>query len=161
MLKAGKHAGAGKLLLNPLYRFIKFYLLRLGFLDGMPGLIHILIGCQNTFLKYAKLIALQGKQLESDGFTRLAKHGTHQQHRQHCRLLVKRRIEKTGMTGTTSAPEAEIQTYAADFLYNMSALFQTGYHQEKKCKHREQAHYSLLNPLCKKKIMSMVHLPVR
>lgn len=62
MLKAGKHAGAGKLLLNPLYRFIKFYLLRLGFLDGMPGLIHILIGCQNTFLKYAKLIALQGKQ---------------------------------------------------------------------------------------------------
>ena len=51
----GKTAGAGKLLFNPLFRFFKFYLFRLGFLDGVPGLIHILIGCQNTFFKYAKL----------------------------------------------------------------------------------------------------------
>lgn len=56
---AGKRAGAGKLLINPLYRFVKFYFFRLGFLDGIPGLIHILIGCQNTFFKYAKLIAMQ------------------------------------------------------------------------------------------------------
>ena len=61
MFQAGKRAGASKLLFNPLYRFFKFYIFRLGFLDGMPGLIHILIGCQNTFLKYAKLIALQRK----------------------------------------------------------------------------------------------------
>ena len=62
LLLAGKSAGAGKLLFNPLFRFLKFYIFRLGFLDGVPGLIHILIGCQNTFLKYAKLIALQEKQ---------------------------------------------------------------------------------------------------
>ncbi len=55
MYQAGKRAGAGKLLLNPLFRFFKFYLFRLGFLDGLPGLIHIYIGCQNTFIKYAKL----------------------------------------------------------------------------------------------------------
>ena len=40
-------------------RFFKFYLLRLGFLDGLPGLVHISIGCMNSFLKYAKLIDLQ------------------------------------------------------------------------------------------------------
>ncbi len=61
MYQAGKQAGAGKLLFNPLFRFFKFYFFRLGFLDGVPGLVHILIGCQNTFFKYAKLIALQQK----------------------------------------------------------------------------------------------------
>lgn len=55
----GKHAGVARLLLSPLLRFIKFYFLRLGFLDGLPGLRHILIGCHNSFAKYAKLRALQ------------------------------------------------------------------------------------------------------
>jgi hypothetical protein len=32
--------------------------LRLGFLDGAAGLVHILIGCNNSFVKYAKLIEL-------------------------------------------------------------------------------------------------------
>jgi len=59
MYRAGKTAGVGKIILNPIFRFFKFYLLRLGFLDGVPGLVHICIGCQNTFTKYAKLIALQ------------------------------------------------------------------------------------------------------
>ena len=35
------------------------YVLRLGFLDGVPGLVHVSIGCMNSFNKYAKLIALQ------------------------------------------------------------------------------------------------------
>jgi glycosyltransferase involved in cell wall biosynthesis len=39
--------------------FLKFYLLRLGFLDGLPGLVHISIGCMNSYLKYAKIIELQ------------------------------------------------------------------------------------------------------
>jgi glycosyltransferase involved in cell wall biosynthesis len=62
MYQAGKQAGAGRLLFNPLFRFFKFYFFRLGFLDGIPGLIHILIGCQNTFIKYAKLIDMHKKQ---------------------------------------------------------------------------------------------------
>ena len=56
-LARGKQASAAKLLLSPLFRFIKFYFLRLGFLDGIPGLVHILIGCQNSFVKYAKMLA--------------------------------------------------------------------------------------------------------
>jgi len=59
LFQAGKHAGVAQLLLSPALRFAKFYFLRLGFLDGMPGLVHIVIGCCNSFHKYAKLMALQ------------------------------------------------------------------------------------------------------
>ncbi len=51
----GKRAGIGQLLISPLLRFVKFYLARRGFLDGVPGLVHIAIGCFNSFAKYAKL----------------------------------------------------------------------------------------------------------
>jgi hypothetical protein len=58
LFSAGKRAGVGKLVVSPLLRFFKFYFLRLGFLDGIPGLVHIVIGCCNSFTKYAKLAAL-------------------------------------------------------------------------------------------------------
>lgn len=54
----GKRAGIGQLLVSPLLRFVKFYLVRRGFLDGVPGLVHIAIGCFNSFAKYAKLMEL-------------------------------------------------------------------------------------------------------
>ncbi|HXM81920.1 MAG TPA: glycosyltransferase family 2 protein [Burkholderiales bacterium] len=54
----GRRAGFFHLLLSPVVRFFKFYVFRLGFLDGMPGLLHISIGCMNSYLKYAKLIEL-------------------------------------------------------------------------------------------------------
>jgi len=56
---AGRRANALQLVVSPLLRFIKFYLLRLGFLDGVPGLVHVTIGCMNSFNKYAKLKALE------------------------------------------------------------------------------------------------------
>ena len=59
LFKAGKRAGVAQMLLSPLLRFVKFYFLRLGFLDGVPGLVHIVIGCCNSFHKYAKLMALE------------------------------------------------------------------------------------------------------
>lgn len=55
----GRSAGVLQLVLAPLVRFVKFYFLRLGFLDGVPGLVHVSIGCMNSFNKYAKLIALK------------------------------------------------------------------------------------------------------
>jgi len=55
----GRSAGFFHLLLSPVVRFFKFYVFRLGFLDGMPGLLHISIGCINSYLKYAKLIELR------------------------------------------------------------------------------------------------------
>jgi glycosyltransferase involved in cell wall biosynthesis len=55
----GRSAGFFHLLMSPVVRFFKFYVFRLGFLDGMPGLVHISIGCMNSYLKYAKLIELR------------------------------------------------------------------------------------------------------
>lgn len=51
----GKRASLARQLLSPLVRFVKFYIVRLGFLDGRPGLTHILIGCRNSYIKYAKM----------------------------------------------------------------------------------------------------------
>ena len=56
---SGARADVWRLLLSPALRFVKFYVVRLGFLDGLPGLVHIAIGCFNSFAKYAKLRALQ------------------------------------------------------------------------------------------------------
>jgi len=54
----GGHASALRLALSPLARFIRFYVLKLGFLDGAAGFAHIAIGAFASFLKYAKLRAL-------------------------------------------------------------------------------------------------------
>lgn len=54
-LLAGRRATWVHLLLSPVIRFIKFYFVRLGFLDGWPGCVHILIGCRNSYAKYAKM----------------------------------------------------------------------------------------------------------
>jgi glycosyltransferase involved in cell wall biosynthesis len=58
-LAAGKRATLMHLLLSPLLRFIRFYFIRLGLLDGLPGLVHILVGCAASFAKYAKMLAFQ------------------------------------------------------------------------------------------------------
>ena len=55
----GKNASVPQLLLSPAVRFFKFYILKMGFLDGIAGLVHIAIGCGNSFVKHAKLIALE------------------------------------------------------------------------------------------------------
>jgi len=60
-LAHGERATVLHLLLSPLLRFIKFYFLRLGLLDGLPGLVHILVGCVASFAKYAKMLAFQQK----------------------------------------------------------------------------------------------------
>ncbi len=58
LFRCGRRVSVGVLLLSPLLRFVRFYVFRLGFLDGVPGLAHTLIGCFNSFAKYAKLLAL-------------------------------------------------------------------------------------------------------
>lgn len=59
LYRQGVRAGYWRLLTSPLARFIKFYFIRLGFLDGGPGFAHIVIGCNNSFHKYLKLIELE------------------------------------------------------------------------------------------------------
>jgi len=59
LYRQGVRAGYARLFVNPAVRFLKFYFLKLGFLDGGPGFAHVVIGCNNTFHKYLKLIELQ------------------------------------------------------------------------------------------------------
>lgn len=61
LFQQGVRAGYFKLFLSPAARFIKFYILRLGFLDGGPGFAHVAVGCFAAFAKYAKLIELDNK----------------------------------------------------------------------------------------------------
>ena len=61
LFQQGVRAGYLKLFMSPLARFIKFYFIRLGFLDGGPGFAHVAVGCFAAFAKYAKLIELTNK----------------------------------------------------------------------------------------------------
>ena len=58
-LASGKRASVGRIAFSPLVRFVKFYFIRQGFRDGLPGLIHIAIGCFNSFMKYSKMLERQ------------------------------------------------------------------------------------------------------
>lgn len=57
--KRGKRASFGKILFRPLGRFLKMYVLRRGFLDGVPGLIVCCLAAISVFTRYAKLWAMQ------------------------------------------------------------------------------------------------------
>ncbi len=59
LYRQGVRASYWRLIASPLARFVKFYVLRGGFLDGGPGFAHIVIGCNNAFHKYLKLIELE------------------------------------------------------------------------------------------------------
>jgi len=51
----GKRCGLGKVLINPLWRFVRGYVLRLGFLDGWRGLVFALIEANYVRRKYLQL----------------------------------------------------------------------------------------------------------
>lgn len=56
LFAAGKRATPLKLIGSPFARFLKFYVLKRGFLDGPAGFAHIAIGSFFAFIKYAKLM---------------------------------------------------------------------------------------------------------
>lgn len=55
MHERGRRAGALDVTLRPAFSFVRTYLLRLGFLDGVEGLEIALADALGTFAKYAKL----------------------------------------------------------------------------------------------------------
>ena len=54
----GKRCGLGKVLLNPQWRFVRGYVLRLGFLDGWRGLVFALVESNYVRRKYLYLYIL-------------------------------------------------------------------------------------------------------
>ena len=57
--KIGKKSNLFKIIWNPSWAFFKAYILRLGFLDGLNGLIICYQTWNLTFLKYTKLLEIQ------------------------------------------------------------------------------------------------------
>jgi len=55
----GKKAAGFRLVMGPLFTFVKGYILRLGFLDGYAGFMMAKINAHEVFLKYSKLLLLQ------------------------------------------------------------------------------------------------------
>ena len=55
MFRRGEKFRLWKLLLKPPVRFLKMYLLKLGFLDGFHGLLLCILSSMNTVVRYAKL----------------------------------------------------------------------------------------------------------
>jgi len=53
--RAGRGAAVARMLLQPPFDFFRSYVLRRGFLDGLPGLVAAIVSAFYVFLKYAKL----------------------------------------------------------------------------------------------------------
>ncbi len=56
--KEGKKSTVIDVTLRPLFTFVKMYFLKLGFLDGIPGLILCVLSAFHTYTKYDRLYAL-------------------------------------------------------------------------------------------------------
>ena len=57
IIESKKKVSCSQLFFSPLMRFVKFYFVKRGFMDGIAGFAHITIGCFAAFLKYLKVIA--------------------------------------------------------------------------------------------------------
>ncbi len=64
LLSAGRRFHLHNLLLRPLYRFLRDYILKRGFLDGIPGIIIAASTMYYVFMKQAKLWELERKKSE-------------------------------------------------------------------------------------------------
>jgi glycosyltransferase involved in cell wall biosynthesis len=53
--KTNRSSGIAEVLGRPLWRFLRMYVLQLGFLDGMPGLVFCMLQAFGTYLKWAIL----------------------------------------------------------------------------------------------------------
>lgn len=67
MQKQGVRFGLFHVIFRPVGRFFSMYFLKLGFLDGVPGLVISVMGSMYSFLKYAKCWEMQNTKDKDDG----------------------------------------------------------------------------------------------
>jgi hypothetical protein len=60
--RRGQRGGLGRIILNPIAKFCKQYILRAGFLDGIEGLLLAVLSAGYVMTKYAKLRDLHRRQ---------------------------------------------------------------------------------------------------
>ncbi len=65
MFKAGRKTNSFYIYFSPLFKFIKSYVIKLGFLDGFYGYVICRNSAHSNFLKYAKLKVLNQSRKES------------------------------------------------------------------------------------------------
>lgn len=53
--RKGKRSGLSDFIVRPVWQFLRMYFVRLGFLDGVPGLLLALLSASYVLTKYAKL----------------------------------------------------------------------------------------------------------
>jgi len=58
---AGERSSFAKMALRPAWKFLRMYVLKAGFLDGLPGFIVAATGAYYVFLKYAKLREIESR----------------------------------------------------------------------------------------------------
>jgi glycosyltransferase involved in cell wall biosynthesis len=61
MLEQGKKAGLLRLCFGPVWKFLKMYVVKLGFLDGYEGFLLAVLSASGVFLRYVKLRELLRK----------------------------------------------------------------------------------------------------
>ena len=59
--KRGKKAGVFSIVFNPIFKFLRMYIIRLGFLDGLEGLLLSILSANYTMVKYYKLLEMNRK----------------------------------------------------------------------------------------------------
>ncbi|MGZ8463012.1 MAG: glycosyltransferase family 2 protein, partial [Candidatus Deferrimicrobiaceae bacterium] len=67
MFERGRRCGIADLTLRPAFAFVKTYLFRLGFLDGVEGLVISATTAWLAFAKYAKLRELSRSSRKGTG----------------------------------------------------------------------------------------------
>ena len=60
----GRKASISGLIFRPLIRFLKMFVLKAGFLDGVPGFIASFMGAFYAFMKYARLYEINREKIE-------------------------------------------------------------------------------------------------
>jgi hypothetical protein len=63
MREAGRKFKAANIIINPAAMFFRMYVAKLGFLDGVPGLILSMLYGYYTLLKYIKLWELENSKI--------------------------------------------------------------------------------------------------
>ena len=57
----GRRASITDMAFRPVFRFVKMYVIRAGFLDGIPGFVASVMGAWYVFMKYTRLYEVSGK----------------------------------------------------------------------------------------------------
>jgi len=108
LYKEGRTSGAVQILGRPVTRFLKMYVVRLGFLEGLHGLVLSMLGAFTVYLKYARLWEMRVLRREA-GITDQAEAGGPQAGEQIGRMVDEERRPRHARAAAPASPGRSIQ----------------------------------------------------